>query len=148
MSLKLNINNNDLKWTRPKPAYGRQGLDWIVGPGYSFVVFSLSIDFFCICSLWIARKQTFFVTNRGLHLTFMTQLEKVIIFRYKQTFFVTHGGLQLTFVTQLEKVIIFHYKQTFFVTHRGVPTDLLDVLIPCLSRGKELMTKYSLFAEI
>ena len=20
--------------TRPKPAYGRQGLDWIVGPGY------------------------------------------------------------------------------------------------------------------
>ena len=25
--------------TRPKPAYGRQGLDWIVGPGYSFVVF-------------------------------------------------------------------------------------------------------------
>ena len=83
--------------TRPKPAYGRQGLDWIVGPGYSFVVFSLSIDFFCICSLWIARKQTFFVTNRGLHLTFMTQLEKVIIFCYKQTFSVTHGGSQLTF---------------------------------------------------
>ena len=27
-------------YTRPKPAYGRQGLDWIVGPGYSFVVFS------------------------------------------------------------------------------------------------------------
>ena len=26
--------------TRPKPAYGRQGLDWIIGPGYSFVVFS------------------------------------------------------------------------------------------------------------
>ena len=26
--------------TRPKPAYGRQGLDWIVGQGYSFVVFS------------------------------------------------------------------------------------------------------------
>ena len=26
--------------TKPKPAYGRQGLDWIVGPGYSFVVFS------------------------------------------------------------------------------------------------------------
>ena len=26
--------------TRPKPAYDRQGLDWIVGPGYSFVVFS------------------------------------------------------------------------------------------------------------
>ena len=25
--------------TTPKPAYGRQGLDWIVGPGYSFVVF-------------------------------------------------------------------------------------------------------------
>ena len=26
--------------TRLKPAYGQQGLDWIVGPGYSFVVFS------------------------------------------------------------------------------------------------------------
>ena len=26
--------------TRPKPAYVRQGLDWIVGPGYNFVVFS------------------------------------------------------------------------------------------------------------
>ena len=26
--------------TRPKPAYGRQGLEWIVGPRYSFVVFS------------------------------------------------------------------------------------------------------------
>ena len=26
----------------PKPAYGRQGLDWIVGPGYSFGVFSMS----------------------------------------------------------------------------------------------------------
>ena len=26
--------------TRPKPAYDRQGLDWIIGPGYSFVVFS------------------------------------------------------------------------------------------------------------
>ena len=29
--------------TRPKPAYGRQGLDWIVGPGYSFVVFSTRV---------------------------------------------------------------------------------------------------------
>ena len=27
-------------FTRTKPAYGRQGQDWIVGPGYSFVVFS------------------------------------------------------------------------------------------------------------
>ena len=31
---------NSLLQTRPKPAYGRQGLDWIFGPGYSFVVFS------------------------------------------------------------------------------------------------------------
>ena len=29
-----------IKITRPKPAYGRQGLDWIVGAGYSFAVFS------------------------------------------------------------------------------------------------------------
>ena len=28
--------------TRPKPAYGRQGLDWIVGPEYSFGVLSTS----------------------------------------------------------------------------------------------------------
>ena len=28
--------------TRPKLAYGRQGLDWIVGPEYSFRVFSTS----------------------------------------------------------------------------------------------------------
>ena len=28
--------------TRPKPAYSRQGLDWIVRPGYSFRVFSKS----------------------------------------------------------------------------------------------------------
>ena len=82
------VLHNSYKDTRPKPAYGRQGLDWIIGPGYSFVV----------------------VTNRGLHLTFMTQLEKVIIFRYKQTFFVTNRGLHLTFMTQLEKVIIFCYK--------------------------------------
>ena len=27
--------------TRPKPAYGRQGLDWIAGPEYSFTVFSM-----------------------------------------------------------------------------------------------------------
>ena len=26
--------------TRPKPACGRQGLDWIIGPGYSLLVFS------------------------------------------------------------------------------------------------------------
>ena len=32
----------DFKSTRPKPAYARQGLDRIVGPGYSFVVFSIS----------------------------------------------------------------------------------------------------------
>ena len=29
--------------TRPKPAYGRQGLDWIVGPGYSFTYTFLSL---------------------------------------------------------------------------------------------------------
>ena len=26
------LNNEDFEGTRPKPAYGRQGLDWIVGP--------------------------------------------------------------------------------------------------------------------
>ena len=28
--------------TRPKLAYGREGLDWIVRPGYNFGVFSTS----------------------------------------------------------------------------------------------------------
>ena len=32
--------NDSSKSTRPKPAYGRQGLDWIVGPGYTFGAFS------------------------------------------------------------------------------------------------------------
>ena len=36
----LNKPTEEFDVTRPKPAYGRQGLDWIVGPGYSFVVFS------------------------------------------------------------------------------------------------------------
>ena len=44
---KPNMLKN-LTVTRPKAAYGRQGLDWIVPPGYSFVVFS---------------------TNRGIQLT-------------------------------------------------------------------------------
>ena len=34
--------SKDFLCTRPKPAYGRQGLDWIIGPGYSFGVFSTS----------------------------------------------------------------------------------------------------------
>ena len=35
------INANEVfVVTRPKPAYNQQGLDWIVGPGYSFMVFS------------------------------------------------------------------------------------------------------------
>ena len=36
----MGSNNRKFAKTRPKPAYGRQGLEWIVGPGYSFVVFS------------------------------------------------------------------------------------------------------------
>ena len=43
--------------SRPKPAYGRQGLDWFVRPGCSFEVFSTS----CFAHL---------VTNRGPQLTF------------------------------------------------------------------------------
>ena len=32
----LYLLSNCFIQTRPKPAYGRQGLDWIIGPGYSF----------------------------------------------------------------------------------------------------------------
>ena len=45
----------------------------------------------------------------GSQMTFMTHLEKVIIFRYRH-FFVTNGGFQVTFMTQPEKVIIFRYR--------------------------------------
>ena len=35
--LRNKVERNFFMINRPKPAYGRQGLDWIVGPGYSFV---------------------------------------------------------------------------------------------------------------
>ena len=58
------------KRTRPKPAYGRQGIDWIVGPGYSFGVFSMSQ---CL-TLRLRRSaqlmiQKRYLTNRGIQLT-------------------------------------------------------------------------------
>ena len=37
---RLKKINEKFYQTRPKPAYGRQGLDWIFGPEYSFVVLS------------------------------------------------------------------------------------------------------------
>ena len=40
VALHIGIINIIINITRPKPAYSRQGLDWIVWPGYSFVVFS------------------------------------------------------------------------------------------------------------
>ena len=40
ISITITIIFITIIFTRPKPAYGRQGLDWIVGPGYSFAVFS------------------------------------------------------------------------------------------------------------
>ena len=55
------------KIIRPKPAYGRQGLEWIVGPGYSFVVFSTvgqSDHFLC----QIDRQSD--VTHGGIQRTF------------------------------------------------------------------------------
>ena len=42
--IQMQIKQYNSFMTRPKPAHGRQGqgLDWIVGPGYSFGVFSAS----------------------------------------------------------------------------------------------------------
>ena len=34
--------DRQFNWTMSNPAYGRQGLDWIVSQGYSFGVFSMS----------------------------------------------------------------------------------------------------------
>ena len=42
--------------TRPKPAYGRQGLDWIDGPGYSFVVFSTNKTMKTNQKPWLTMK--------------------------------------------------------------------------------------------
>ena len=50
-------------YTRPKPAYGRQGLDWFVGPGYNFVVFSTGR------SNWPLWSKKLHVTDRGVQLT-------------------------------------------------------------------------------
>ena len=46
--LFVNPSSSIIIITRPKPAYGRQGLDWIVGPGYSFLVFSTKKTIFFI----------------------------------------------------------------------------------------------------
>ena len=44
--------------TRPKLAYGRQGLDWIVGPGYSFGVINYTQTH---------RQRSFFLTHIFCH---------------------------------------------------------------------------------
>ena len=54
--------------TRPKPAYDRQGLDWIVGPEYSFRVFSMSRFTPAVLSsveLIIFRDRYLFLIQRG-----------------------------------------------------------------------------------
>ena len=65
--------------TRPKPAYDRQGQDWIVRPEYSFGVFSKSR-----------------LTPTALS---SVLFKEMIIFRDtdKQTFFVIHWGSKLGF---------------------------------------------------
>ena len=63
-------------FTRPKPAYGRQGLDWTVGPGYSFVVFSTNktmetnqksknVTLLTWGPNWPPLFQKRYITNRG-----------------------------------------------------------------------------------
>ena len=61
-----NCEHKSFDNTRPKPAYGRQGLDWIVGPGYSLI-----------------KKRD--VTHGGPQLTSLIKNRDV-----------THGGPQLT----------------------------------------------------
>ena len=60
IAMELNVFLKAFTCTRPKPAYGRQGLDWIIGPGYSFVVFSTT-DL-----LWSKKRH---VTHGGVQLT-------------------------------------------------------------------------------
>ena len=62
------VSLNMLEPIKPKPAYGRQGLDWIVRPGYSFGVFSTSR--FAPPALssvddlnWPRRKKVFAITT-------------------------------------------------------------------------------------
>ena len=107
------INNS-----RPKPTYGRPGLDWIVWPGYSFGVFSMSrfappalssVDapktlrdqvtpmtsfpnflFLSFTSITIFLVQKFLkhIDKDMKTRLFLTQFEKVIFFRHKQTFLI------------------------------------------------------------
>ena len=51
--------------TRPKPAYGRQGLDWIAGLGYSLWCSQPTGG-----SNWLPMVQKRHITNTGLQLTF------------------------------------------------------------------------------
>ena len=111
------INNS-----RPKPTYGRPGLDWIVGPGYSFGVFSMSRfappalssvdvpktlhdqqgdasdphDFFLEFLFLSFTSITLFLLKK-----FLKHIDKVMITRL--------------FLTQIEKVIFFRHKQTFLI---------------------------------
>ena len=85
--------------TRPKPAYGQQDLGWDRGTMFWGGYLSGEKLFFEI----VAQAQDMTIPRKTM-LTF------------SQTYF--------QFVTQLEKVIIFRYT---FRHSRGVPTDLLDV---------------------
>ena len=75
------VGENNLKdsqrfyFTRSYAALWAADLDWIVGPGYSLGGYILEKNH---------EKPTclFFVTYAGSQLTFMTQNEKVHIFRY------------------------------------------------------------------
>ena len=80
------------------------------------------LDFFHVYCGFIVKKFLKYIDKDLITRLFLTQLEKVIIFRYKQTFFVTNGGLQLNVMIQLERVLIF-VKNTHFPL-LGVSTDL------------------------
>ena len=50
-------------FTRPKPAYGRQGLDWIVGQEYSLTAFWCLVAIFCV--FWFFYHSRTFLKFRG-----------------------------------------------------------------------------------
>ena len=67
--------------TRPKPAYGWQDLDWIVGPEYSFGVLSMSCFVPAVLSLVevVVRMKR----HKKKNAPFMSKLVRMK--RYKQT---------------------------------------------------------------
>ena len=103
--------------TRPKPPYGRHGLAGSLDTGYS-----QAGTFLGVLNVLL---HTYSAQLGGTQLTFMTEHEKVIIFRPKQSFLVIHrasAGISLSFFSTLTSKIE--------VNNQGLVTSALYLYLP------------------